>query len=757
MNSSLKTRVDNDVTSTFAPMMVRASAGSGKTYQLTGRYLRLLLAGATPESILATTFTRKAAGEILDRVMAVLARAADETQPAALEDLRRQVGLPTLPRSQCVRLLHDLLRNVHKLQICTLDSLFVQLTQSCGSDLGLPPSWEMGDEVVLGQMQTNAIAKTIERIDAGEISSLLSMLSRGETPRSIGNEIESSVRSAYEKHREAIAAKTASDSGEENWRVLRGQKLPDESELAGARRDLVQFPPTQKSLQKILALLCDAIDSRDFESLADSTILGNIRKAKRSNEVTKYGRSKFDERLNDAFDVIYRAVQSDTIEALKRRSEAIGRLLQHFSLQFDSMKWQTRKLGFSDVTHQLALRLPKLGRGRLQHRLDSNFSHVLLDEFQDTSPSQWRILSLVADRAIHDDVHYSSPDNSGVNLRSFFCVGDTKQAIYGWRGGQMRIFDSVKRQVPNLVENPRHESFRSSPVVIDLVNRIFRKLPAHPKATVDDMDDPADKSVYEAKAIQDFTYQFPEHVTARTELPGYAELRVGHPIEKTFDIVSEREQSDACYSSAIEVIKHRYQQDPTEAIAVLVRENRGVAMMIHRLNQEGLPASQEGGNPLTDSVVVEMVLSALMITEHPGDLRHEFHLSNTPLAGVVSKGGHLVLKKLEETGLVRTVHWLAKILEPNCAATDRVRLGQLVRLAIQWDANASDRLRDFVDYVRKCRVQRPQAAPIRVMTVHQSKGLEFDTVVLPELHLPLVRPNSDPVTLVSETGDPVLD
>ena len=70
------------------PTLVRASAGTGKTYRLTARLLRILLQGAPPESILATTFTRKAAGEILDRVLLTLARAADEsddrsTRPAA--------------------------------------------------------------------------------------------------------------------------------------------------------------------------------------------------------------------------------------------------------------------------------------------------------------------------------------------------------------------------------------------------------------------------------------------------------------------------------------------------------------------------------------------------------------------------------------------------------------------------------------------------------------------------------------------------
>ncbi len=100
-------RVEHESTSTgsidglLRPTLVRASAGTGKTYRLTARLLRILLQGAAPESILATTFTRKAAGEILDRVLLTLARAADEHDAEALQQLRDQVGIPTLA-SQCL-------------------------------------------------------------------------------------------------------------------------------------------------------------------------------------------------------------------------------------------------------------------------------------------------------------------------------------------------------------------------------------------------------------------------------------------------------------------------------------------------------------------------------------------------------------------------------------------------------------------------------------------------------------------------------
>jgi len=120
------------------PLLIRASAGTGKTYQLTGRLLRLLVQGAPVESLLATTFTRKAAGEILNRVLVVLAATATDNSGKKLNELRDQIAMPHLSSEDCVALVHRLMRDIHRLKILTLDSLFSQLARTFGYELGLP-------------------------------------------------------------------------------------------------------------------------------------------------------------------------------------------------------------------------------------------------------------------------------------------------------------------------------------------------------------------------------------------------------------------------------------------------------------------------------------------------------------------------------------------------------------------------------------------------------------------------------------------
>ena len=92
------------------PTLVRASAGTGKTYQLTARFLKLLTQGVAPETILATTFTRKAAGEILNRILKSLSSAASSGGDDALTEIREQVQIPSLRPSFCLQLTEKLCR-----------------------------------------------------------------------------------------------------------------------------------------------------------------------------------------------------------------------------------------------------------------------------------------------------------------------------------------------------------------------------------------------------------------------------------------------------------------------------------------------------------------------------------------------------------------------------------------------------------------------------------------------------------------------
>ena len=120
----------------YQHLLIRASAGTGKTYQLSNRYLGLLSDEVPLDRILATTFTRKAAGEILDRL---IGRLAEATQDAGKRrELARSVGAGALSRATCLGWLEHAMRHLHRLRVSTLDSFFSSARSQLQPGTGLP-------------------------------------------------------------------------------------------------------------------------------------------------------------------------------------------------------------------------------------------------------------------------------------------------------------------------------------------------------------------------------------------------------------------------------------------------------------------------------------------------------------------------------------------------------------------------------------------------------------------------------------------
>ena len=120
--------------------VVLASAGTGKTYSLTSQYLRLLFLDEDPGQILATTFTRKAAGEIRDRVFERLVEAITDTDKRI--ELSEEIAVP-LTEQQCRQKLAEFVQRLDQIQISTIDAFFVRLIKLFSHDLGLPAQWKI--------------------------------------------------------------------------------------------------------------------------------------------------------------------------------------------------------------------------------------------------------------------------------------------------------------------------------------------------------------------------------------------------------------------------------------------------------------------------------------------------------------------------------------------------------------------------------------------------------------------------------------
>ena len=477
------------------PLLIRASAGTGKTYQLTGRLLRILLRGASPDSILATTFTRKAAGEILNRLLFTLADAA--TNESSLASLRSQIEEPNLPAERPAPLLHWILKEIHRLRVCTLDSLFSQLARSFSFELRLPPGWQLTDEIEETWFSQQAIGRMLEQFESREVESLFHMLNKGQAERSVELRLFQVVHNNYAGFRR---------SRREAWTTLDLPLAPEAKEITWAIGVLENAEVGHKSANAQLKKLADEALAGEWDQVIGATPVLGVSRARRAGEPLLYYKRELQDDIADALQVLFDRGRHEFVKRLKMQTEATGDILEAYDRNLHAIKQQARRFSFDDVSHQLAHWIDSTDTDqseqsveRLAARMDASLDHVLLDEFQDTAPVQWDVLRPFAARTAVDT---ESPE------RTFFCVGDTKQAIYGWRGGDARIFDAVKQELPELHEQPQDISFRSSPVIMDAVNRVFNNLDKHPSFS-DRPATPLTSDEWKCHALHEFPVVFP--------------------------------------------------------------------------------------------------------------------------------------------------------------------------------------------------------------------------------------------------------
>ena len=478
---------DSHVSTNLSHQIIRASAGTGKTFALSNRYLQLLFAGVPCHSILATTFSRKGAGEILDRIIRRLSDAALCDTAAA--NLGSEIGV-SIDRPLAAETLQQLLGNLHRLEVSTLDSFFNRVAKAFSLEIGLPPTWDIVDEQKIAVLEDEAIQQVLQD-DA--VLDLLHLLSKGEASRRVASMIRDTVRNAYLIFRE---------SGSEAWDRLppQGHRLTD-TELNGLIDDSHGVVTDKKKLADHWDLITATLETSDWAALLKLTAFKNF-----IFDNPRYGRTKLTPEMLSIFNRLLPHCKDFFSKQLIHSNRSTSNLLEPFGKTLEHSKDITGSLRFEDVTERLQAFVTKWDTDQFSFRLDNQIRHLLLDEFQDTSPSQWNVLAPFAQKVV------AETDGS----RSFFCVGDMKQAIFGWRGGVAEIFDVVENTLPNLTPAPQLvKSYRSSQVVIDLVNDVFENIKKY--SCGDPLID---------QTVHGWPQWFAHHSTARDDLKGHVTLEM---------------------------------------------------------------------------------------------------------------------------------------------------------------------------------------------------------------------------------------
>ncbi len=747
----------------FSPQMILASAGTGKTYNLASRALRLLFTDQELDSILATTFTRKAAGEILHRILSWLADGVESE-----EGFVRLVGVLKpleITRETVKYQLGRLCSHLHRFRVSTLDSFYSQLARSFALELKLPPGWTLSDPFQTEQLQQEAISRMFDTMDRSALKSLVSQLSKGEATRGIRREIENVVSTGYDLFRRTT---------EEAWNQLTVPKGPTAEQAESALNVLRASQLEHKGYAAARDKAVAKYESGEWSEFLGLTLVQNA-----DNDVAKYSSKELPDETVKALLVLAKKSAVEELASRRAQNEAAYRMLANYHEQLQFVKSRRRIVSFDDISERLSKwmqetiakhkpepwptlppsdqmlavsatnptdesKVDDAAMKGIAYRLDCPIDHLLLDEFQDTSPMQWNIIKPFAEAIVEG----STKD------KSFFCVGDSKQAIYGWRGGVSEIFESVGKQIDHVRQEKLVKSYRSSPVVIDFVNSVFTQLAKHDRYY---NDDESEIIASDTQAVTEWmTRYFSNHETSRDRLPGYVEFR-NADCEKNKDQEGE-ESSYGLLDEVADRIADLHQKSPQAEIGVLTRTNRDVGRVIGLLRERGVEASQEGGNPLVDSAPVLLLLSAMKLANHPSDSLAYFHVSHSPwmdrLPSEATADSEClsawIRQQLTDFGFGRSLGVFANLIANECTERDQDRLKQFIQLGYRFDAMRNQHINDFVEYVERQKVSVPGMSTVRVMTIHQSKGLEFDAVFLPTLDQTII---SRPPTFVAMYED----
>lgn len=714
---------------------IMAAAGTGKTFQLTGEYIHrafLELESAAADGgcglggILATTFTRKAAGEILDRVLERLARAC--TAREELESLQAQVA-PDLSQDDCRRLLTGLLGELDRLSIQTLDAFFLRAATGLSLDTGLPPGWTIADEDADERLREEAMWSVVTaEIGDGRGDALLdvmSLLSGGKLKSSILRPFARAIKTAYSSHLDAGCAAAPWEAVDTD-----GMRGIDDDALDGAVESLHRAPvPTtgrnepNKNWLKAQAKLLEDIRAGNWEAMLSSGLLTKIIE---NPECPTYSRVEFPPPFLEACLPIVDAAKLHAVELIHARNLATRVILDRFHAAYLELKLATGRYSFDDLPRMLSSATKAEGgvkgvdRDAMYFMIDTRLRHVLLDEFQDTSRVQYSLL-----KPILEELFAAAPD--GKATRSVFCVGDVKQSIYAWRNAEPGLMPAVADHWRGFHRETMQESRRSSPAVIAAVNAVFGGLANNPAF--------GDR----AGAAESWCRHFEPHTAHHAAMAGRVRLRA-------CGLDGENEPDPM--KAAAEIVRELQADQPLATVGVLVRSREPIATILRHLQRMGVEASEESGTSLLDTPATGAAISALHLADLPGDKAAAFHVAAGPIGrllrltigtdGVVPhvdshRAASAIRARFASGGVAGVVGWLRDGCSDALSPSEAVRMEQLLDLAESFDARGEGGLSDFVRLARRERVEDPSRARVRVMTIHASKGLEFDAVVLPEL------------------------
>jgi len=743
--------------------VILAAAGSGKTFRLSDRIIKLLVNGAKPEEIVALTFTRAAAAEFITKTFSKLALAANNEIEAKELSKRLKLSEPWSAK-QYRNLLRETLISMNRLSFGTLDSFFSKLVSNNAAEVGL----DGGELRNLSEVEQNSIRRKI----------ISQMLAEFELPQ-----LSADIRHINEGKVSAMPLKVLDEQIKKLHDLLTlspEKKLWGQPETIWGELPLKFTLPSDSEVESAMICIHEWVNNNQLAKLGKfpNTLKSNseiIAKTKNWSTELEKPLSWFREWLielldgpdNKTFEIIYsgKVISFDanfckSIRILNRKGYGLGiqikldltqsifKLLTIYEEKYNHTVRQQGNLTFSD---NVTLLLKSETKANIDYRLDCSIKHWLFDEFQDTSTRQWKVL-----RNNLDEVANNSSDEP----RTSFFVGDLKQSLYGWRGGNPEILRAVnnnttfnhKSEKNSEEDSIEYTTRRCSAPIVELVNALLDK----------------DRLVefgqyFSIGAAQKWAESFRQHVSiAKDKEYGEAmwvrlkdELTLPNNTENGDDSGSDTDNTDTIIKQAKWIGEHLRHTGLVEnrllkqgvTCAVLVSRNDVAAKTTETLRKMGIEAADEANaivamdNPFTAGLV-----ALITNTVHPSDRFNEGLARMSPTADKYIKScGNLENARLRcatqfiQGGAEALVQDFLRFADlegaDNSHAFLRKRAQQVITLAVNFDQNGIRNLGAFSSHLQESSL-RDTADPraVQVLTIHRSKGLEYTAVYLPGMN-----------------------
>lgn len=742
----------------------KSSAGSGKTFTLVKSYLKIALADEENppvkyRGILAVTFTNKAAAEMKERILTALAELAQgktETSLAVLLSEEMQLA-PALLASRAGRLLKAILHNYGDFAVGTIDSFVHRIVRTFAHDLDLPVNFEI--EMDADVLLREAVDLLMARIGTDEaLTEFLVQFAESKADDERNWHFEKEL---LEHARHILGA-----DGLNRADHLKNLTLGDFARFRDTLKQAVDAfeeavkSRAEKALEAVSGIEHAAFykGSQGIRSWLEDIVAGEYAKAARvpaavstAFEENKRYSQKADAGMKERIDRAWPYLEQAWNELQQICREEFSRyqlrvillrnihalaVLNEIEKELEAYKQEKNVLHISEFNRRIAIIVLSEPVPYIYERLGERYQHYLVDEFQDTSSLQWHNLLPLVDNALSEN-------------RFTMLVGDGKQAIYRWRGGEVEQFarlpevagehqnEFVADRAENLKRHYKAErlarNFRSKAEIVQFNNAFFECI--------------ATRLEEQHRLIYHDTAQ--EFNPANTG--GYVQVEVIEAAKKEEKETHVQRTCELVAGAVTDGFRYR-------DIAILTRTNREGSLVAEALMEKGIPVVSSESLLLKNSPEVNFLVALLRFLETRDDVARtsviRFLVEKEKLPGPL----HDRLTELREQTTARLQSLLQKYgfsfrtgilakmpLYQRCQELLRVfGLGRqpdpyllcFQDEVLQYTSGRNNHPSDFITWWMERREKASVVMPegmdaVSIMTIHKSKGLEFPVVILP--------------------------